>query len=215
MNWSLIATYVARALALLIAIPVHESAHALTAYWLGDTTAKNRGRISLNPMKHFDLMGAVCMIFVGFGWAKPVPIAAQSNFKHPRRDMALSAAAGPASNILLAYIGMIAYKLVIYLTPDTTVWSFVLQVLQTMIIINVNLAIFNLIPVPPLDGSRIFNVFLPANLYFGIMRFERYILIGLFALLWSGVLDKPLYYLMNIALEILVKTTGYIDWLIL
>ncbi|MFR1356108.1 MAG: site-2 protease family protein [Ruthenibacterium lactatiformans] len=107
MNWDLLATYVARAVALLTAIPVHESAHAWASDKLGDPTAKRYGRLSLNPLRHFDFLGALCMIFVGFGWAKPVPIAAATNFRHPRRDMALSAAAGPASNLLLAFLCMI------------------------------------------------------------------------------------------------------------
>ena len=146
MNWDLLATYVARAVALLTAIPVHESAHAWASDKLGDPTAKRYGRLSLNPLRHFDFLGALCMIFVGFGWAKPVPIAAATNFRHPRRDMALSAAAGPASNLLLAFLCMIFYKLVYYLAPGTQGWIFVSAVLFQMVWTNITLAVFNLMP---------------------------------------------------------------------
>ena len=211
LNWDLLATYLARALALLLAIPFHEAAHAWASYKLGDPTAKNYGRLSLNPLRHFDLLGALCMIFVGFGWAKPVPIAATSRFRHPRRDMALSAAAGPLANILLAFFFMIFYKLVYYLAPGTQGWVFVFTVLSAMVQVNVTLAVFNLLPVPPLDGSRIFNVFLPQRLYFGVMRYEKYILIAVFALLWSGVLDAPLGVMFRFMWNLLVHATGFVE----
>lgn len=213
-NWDLIATYLARAIALLTAIPVHESAHAWVSWKLGDPTAKNAGRISLNPLHHFDLLGALCMLLVGFGWAKPVPIAATWNFRHPKRDMAVSAAAGPVSNLLLGFLCTIAYKFVYYLAPATTAWSFVGSVLYTMILCNISLAVFNLLPVPPLDGSRIFNIFLPQRAYFGIMRYEKYIMIALFVLLWTGVLDTPLGWLTNTVLRGLVASTGFVELLL-
>ncbi len=215
MDWNLLAVYLARAVALLTAIPVHESAHAWASWKLGDPTAKNAGRLSLNPLRHLDPFGALCMLLVGFGWAKPVPVAAVTRFRHPRRDMALSAAAGPLSNLFLAYLCMVLYKLVYYLAPYTTAWVFVCTVLITMLQVNVTLAVFNLLPVPPLDGSRIFNVLLPPRVYFGVMRYERYILLGLFALLWLGVLDGPLNFLYAGALNALELATRYIDWILL
>lgn len=212
MNWSLLATYVARAIALLTAIPVHESAHAWASDKLGDPTAKRCGRLSLNPLRHFDFLGAMCMIFVGFGWAKPVPIAAVTRFRHPRRDMALSAAAGPASNLVLAFFCMILYKLAYYLTPDTTAWAFVGAVLFQMVWTNITLAVFNLLPVPPLDGSRIATVFLPPKAYFGLMQYERYIMLALFAVLMLGWLDVPLRAAANAVWTLLAHATGFIEW---
>ena len=141
--WDRVAVYFARALALLTAIPFHEAAHAWAADKLGDPTAKLYGRLSLNPLRHLDPLGALCMIFAGFGWARPVPVAATVRFAHPRRDMALSAAAGPAANLLLAYVYTVLYKLVGYLAPANAFWLFVFLVLSTMVNVNITLAVFN------------------------------------------------------------------------
>lgn len=214
MDWNLVAVYAARALALLTSIPLHEAAHAWASDRLGDPTARLAGRMSLNPLRHFDFLGALCMLLVGFGWAKPVPIAATSRFCNPRRDMALSAAAGPASNLVLAYACMVLYKLSFYFLPSAPVWDFVCYLFGAMVSVNVTLAVFNLLPVPPLDGSRIFNVFLPPKLYFGIMRYERYIMLALFACLFLGVLDRPLSWLINGAWNLLFFGTSYIEWIV-
>lgn len=214
MNWDLLAAYVARAVALLTAIPVHEAAHAWVSDRLGDPTAKRCGRLSLNPLRHLDPLGALCMIFVGFGWAKPVPVAARTNFRFPRRDMAVSAAAGPVSNVLLAFVCMIFYKFVYYLTPPALPWNFAAEVLFQMVWTNITLAVFNLLPVPPLDGSRIFLQFLPPKAYFGVMRYERYIMFGLFLLLMVGVLDTPLRLLTGLVWNALVHATGFVELLL-
>ena len=216
-NWSTAALYLARALALLTAIPFHEMAHVWASDRLGDPTAKRCGRLSMNPLRHFDPLGALCMILVGFGWAKPVPVAAVQNFRHPRRDMALSAAAGPAANLLLAYVWMVCYK-VVYLfgyNPGSVLWQFVMVVLVTMVQVNLTLAVFNLLPIPPLDGSRIFNLLLPARWYFRIMKYERYIMFGLFICLFAGVLDRPLSFLFQNMMTLFDWGTRYIDWLFL
>lgn len=214
MNWNMLAVYAARMIALLTAIPLHEAAHAWAADRLGDPTARLAGRMSLNPLRHFDPLGALCMLLVGFGWAKPVPVAATTRFRRPRRDMALSAAAGPASNVLLAYVCMVLYKLCWCFLPQGRAADFVCVVISTMLSVNLTLAVFNLLPVPPLDGSRIFNVFLPPKLYFGIMRYERYIMLALFACLYFGVLDRPLSWLLNGAWNLLFLTTSYIEWIV-
>ena len=214
MDWELLAAYVARAIALLVAIPVHESAHAWAAYKLGDPTAKNLGRLSLNPLRHFDPIGALCMIVAGFGWAKPVPIAAVTRFRHPRRDMALSAAAGPASNFVLAFFCMIFYKLVYYLAPIAAAWDFAAAVLFQLFWTNITLAVFNLLPVPPLDGSRVVTAFLPQQAYFGLMRYERYIMLALFAALMLGWLDTPLRVVDNAVWTFLVYATQFVEWIL-
>ena len=216
-DWTTLSMYVARAIALLTAIPFHEMAHAWASDRLGDPTAKRCGRLSMNPLRHFDPLGALCMILVGFGWAKPVPVAAVHNFRHPRRDMALSAAAGPAANLLLAYVWLICYKIVYYFgyAPESLLWQFAVGVLLTMIQVNITLAVFNLLPVPPLDGSRIFNLLLPARWYFRIMKYERYIMLGLFVFLFFGFLDRPLSFLFGKAIMLFDWGTRYIDMLYL
>lgn len=202
-----------RALVLFTAFPVHESAHALTAHWLGDDTAKDQGRISLNPFKHINLFGALFMLFVGVGAAKPVPIDA-SKFKKPKVGMAVSALAGPVSNLLLAYLSMILFRLlysISYLNGSDL--SILLYIFQYAAILNIGLAVFNLLPIPPLDGSRIVTMFLPDKSYFGIMKYEKYIFIALFILIFSGLLDRPLYFLQDKAIDVLWSLTGWVDYL--
>ena len=149
--------YLIRALVTLIAIPFHEAGHALAAWLLGDPTAKREGRISLNPFRHFDLVGTLCMIFAGVGWAKPVSTAPR-NFKNPKWGMALTALAGPAANLLLAYLGMVAWKILYYWAPTTMITIFAARFLQYLVMMDVGLAVFNLIPIPPLDGSHALNL---------------------------------------------------------
>ena len=185
----------------LIALSVHEAAHGYAAYKLGDPTARAFGRLSLNPIRHLDLLGTVCMIFFGFGWAKPVPVNTRY-FKKPRRDMAITALAGPFSNVLMSFGALLVYRitsvLVIsnYALFDTTFKSnlimLVLDFFLRFSVMNLYLGVFNLIPVPPLDGSRILFVLLPDKYYFGIMKYEQYIRIALFVLLYVGLLDGPL-----------------------
>lgn len=162
---------------LLVTLPMHEWAHAWSAYKLGDPTAKNMGRLTLNPMSHIDYVGAFMLLFVGFGWAKPVPVN-QRNFANPKRDMAICAAAGPASNFIFAYVLMLILNLTIFftarfaITAIFTVWLVIF--LYLAIQINIVLGLFNLIPFPPLDGSRILFAFLPNRLYYKAQQLERY-----------------------------------------
>lgn len=183
----------------LIALTFHEVAHGYMAYRLGDPTARNLGRLTLNPLKHLDPIGTICMIFFHFGWAKPVPINSRY-FKKPRRDMALTAAAGPIMNFILAFAGVLIRQILMALFsifPAHSQFAYYIQYAAVMLfsyfhILNLSLGLFNLIPLPPLDGSRIFYVFLPAKLYFGIMKYERYIQLVILLLLWTGLLSRPL-----------------------
>ena len=181
---------------ILIALTVHEVAHGWMAYKLGDPTAKTMGRLTLNPLKHLDPIGALCMLFFHFGWAKPVPIDSRY-FKKPKRDVALTALAGPVSNILMAFCGILLFSILrtVFVQVGAassfgaTIQQLVLYLLFYFYSLNLSLAVFNFLPVPPLDGSRIFLVFLPQKYYFGIMQYERYIQLALMLCLWLGFLD--------------------------
>ncbi len=188
----------------LFALTVHEVSHGYMAYRLGDPTARNMGRLTLNPMKHLDPIGTICMILFHFGWARPVPINTRY-FKKPRRDTALTAAAGPVSNFIMALLGVLIRQILLAIFmrhPAESQFAFNMQYAALTLfsyfhILNLSLGLFNLIPMPPLDGSRIFLTFLPAKYYFGIMQYERYIQLGLLLLLWLGFLDRPLSFLVS------------------
>lgn len=210
--------WVVRGIVLLTAMPIHESAHAWMAFLLGDDTARRNGRLTMNPFRHLDLWGSLLLIFVGFGWAKPVPINPRK-FKKPRRDMALSAAAGPLSNILMALVLMIVYKVISYTgdTPALRYTPWVLQLLDILLImltINLYLAVFNLLPIPPLDGAKLFGAVLPDRIYFTVMRYERYIMIALFILMFMGFLAPVLETLAGHLFSFLDQITQPIDRLL-
>ena len=197
------------ALAALLSISVHESSHALAAYKLGDDTAKRMGRISLNPLHHLEPVGFLMMVVAHFGWAKPVPVNPyrMTKLKNPKVGMALSSAAGPVSNLLLALLAGIAFYIVYY-AGGPTLWSmwggygepggwryYLSLLLYICLLLNAGLAVFNLIPISPLDGSKILAIFLPDKAYAWLMRYERYGFLLLAVLLFTGVLDGPLAFL--------------------
>lgn len=211
--------------AVLISLSVHEASHGYVAYKLGDPTARNLGRLTLNPLKHINLFGFIAMLFFRIGWANPVPINAR-NFKNPKRGMAISAAAGPLSNLCLAAIFTVLLRLVLiplesivdssfesitlynpYFMEEVyeilhantayTVLSLLALMLYLGIILNINLMVFNLIPLPPLDGSRMAYVLLPTDTYFKIMQYEQYIMIAFIVIFATGVLNTPLSYINN------------------
>jgi len=183
--------------AVLISISVHELCHGYAAYLLGDPTAKNNGRLTMNPIAHFDLYGTLCMLLFGFGWARPVPVNPMY-FKNPKQGMSLVGLAGPLSNFFLALIFSIIFAVCLGMgiNPQQSVLAeFIMLFLATSIALNVGLGIFNLFPVPPLDGSKILAVVLPNSAYYKLMMYERYIAPVLMLLLFAGVLDVPLNFL--------------------
>ena len=185
--------YIFAAVAALIALTAHEYCHGYAAYRLGDPTARNLGRLTLNPLHHLDPIGALCMILFRFGWAKPVPINPRY-FKNPKKGFAIVALAGPSINLFLSFLSAGAYLLLFALVKDiafeSNLWFNVakngLLFLFIFHSLNLGFALFNLIPIPPLDGSRLLSVILPPKQYFGLMRYERYIYFGLLGWLFIG-----------------------------
>ena len=188
-NFETITYYVISAMAVLLTLTIHEYCHAYAAYKLGDPTARNLGRLTLNPIKHIDPIGALCMLFFNFGWAKPVPINTRY-LNNPKRDFAIVALAGPASNIVIAFFTVPVYLSLFAIFKDVAFkGAFALAFVQNVL---------NLIPIPPLDGSRILNVVLPAKTYFAIMKYEKtiyYVLLG-----WLLLGERVVSFLLSIPL---------------
>ena len=193
LDWSVLTNMLLRVIPALLCITVHELCHGLTAYRLGDDTAKRAGRLTLNPLAHFDPLGTLMMLAVGFGWAKPVPVDMR-RFRNPRRDMALTALAGPLSNLLLTALTLFLYG--VFALPlyraGTALADFLSDTLVVTAQLSLALALFNLLPVSPLDGSKVLFAFLSDAAYEKLMRYERYGMIVLIALSLTGVLGGPL-----------------------
>lgn len=203
-------------LTIFLVLPLHECAHGFVAHKLGDDTAKREGRITLNPMKHIDYFGAALMLLIGFGWAKPVPIDPR-HFKNPKAGMAVSALAGPVSNLLAAIIaGLLRNGILLMYAKEIIpagpmiagnyLLAYILLFFEFLVEINIGLAVFNFIPIPPLDGSKILMAFLPDRVIMQIAGIEQYIAIGLFILIMMGGLNG----ILNVATNTMYH---WIDWL--
>ncbi len=206
----------------LLSLSLHEAAHGYVALKLGDPTARNLGRLTLDPKKHLDPIGFLCMLLAGFGWANPVPINSR-NFKKPRRDIALSALAGPLSNLLLSFIFLLllrflGFGMLATVVPTTEKQAmliyFAILFLYYGVYMNITLAVFNLLPVPPLDGSRILCYFLPPRLYLKYARYERTIALVVMLLLLLGPLSALIELITSLILKGMFALVGMSSFLI-
>ena len=180
----------------LLCITLHELSHGYVAYKLGDNTAKERGRLTLNPLKHLDIMGLLMMMVFHVGWAKPVPVN-MFNFKNPKKGMAITALAGPVSNIIICIVFLFIFGALYIPLQMTKVGIYILDMLELTAYLSLGLGLFNLIPVPPLDGSKVLMSCLSNENYYKLMRYERYGMIAMLILVATGILGKPLSFVIQ------------------
>lgn len=213
--YDIISLVVSAAIVIFVTMPVHEWAHGFVAGKLGDPTARYYGRTRLNPMAHIDPMGALGILLFGIGWAKPVPVDTRY-FKNPKKDMALTAFAGPLANLIMAFVAMFICNAIIFAMRFVeVVWLlyfllFLAIVLFEVASINVGLAIFNLVPIPPLDGSKILAAFLSDRAYYTLMRYERYFTFVLWGLiLFSTRFSNVLSVMINGVIRMFGNVTAW------
>ena len=197
MNANMILTKILTLPGIIVGLSFHEFAHAYVAYLCGDNTAKWQGRLTLNPFAHLTLYGTVMLVLCGFGTARPVPINPM-NFRNRKRDSVLVALAGPLSNLLIAILSVAIFCLVVLTGSSVAISIAAMVCLQILFPINITLAVFNLLPIPPLDGSRLWSTFLPLRWRITLEQYSQFFIIALFVLLMTGVLDGPLDALSNL-----------------
>ena len=195
LDWSVLIEFALRVIPALLCITLHELSHGYVAYLLGDTTARDAGRLTLNPVRHIDPMGLLMMLIFRFGWAKPVPVN-MYRFDNPKRGMAITALAGPASNVLICIVFLALYGLLYIPLYFHSVLGeaggYLLEMLYMTAYISLAMGVFNLLPIPPLDGSKVLYSVLSDEAYIKLMRYERYGMIALWLLVWSGTFGSPL-----------------------
>jgi Zn-dependent protease len=186
LDFSSVGDAVLRVAAVFLCLTIHEVSHGLAAYALGDPTAKQMHRLSLNPFRHIDWFGLLMMFVCGFGWAKPVPVDMRY-FKKPKQGMAITALAGPVSNLLLAILLLLISKIIYVSMPYSAGAKVFWEFLLTTSFLSVGLGLFNLVPIPPLDGSKVLAVLLPDRAYYQLMRYERFGMLLLLILVFANV----------------------------
>lgn len=207
-DWQSMLIFLMSGVGCLICLTIHELAHGWAAYHLGDPTAKVNGRLTLNPLAHIDWVGLFLLLTVGVGWAKPVPVDMR-NFRNPKAGMAVTALAGPISNFLLALVCIVLGGFVLHSGMETVWAAYVLLFLCQLAVLNVGLGVFNLIPVPPLDGSRVATACLPDRAYRWVMQRERFLIVAVVLLAWSGVLGGPLEAAISWVLKAICHVAGF------
>ena len=185
-DWYGLLSLAGRVLGVLLCLTVHETCHGLAALALGDPTAKRMHRLSFNPIRHIDWLGLASMVICGFGWAKPVPVDMRY-FKKPKTGMAVTALAGPVSNFLLALLLLLTASLMAGLGPLNTVTAWLFSFLNGTAVLSIGLGLFNLVPIPPLDGSKVLFSLLPERAYYTLMRYERYGMLILLLIMWLDI----------------------------
>ena len=209
MDWAGLIDLLLSVAAILLCLTVHETCHGLAAWALGDPTAKRLHRLSLNPIRHIDPFGALMMLLAGFGWAKPVPVDPRY-FRNPKLGMAVTALAGPVSNLVMAYMALLLRAVLLaFYHPGSALLEGLVGFCETLAVLNVGLGIFNLIPFPPLDGSKVLGAFLPDRAYYQLMRYERWGMLLLMLLLWLGVFSAPLSAARSWVLDLLVRGAAW------
>lgn len=210
LEWGRLLDLAVMAAAAVLCITFHETCHGLAAFAMGDPTAKRAGRLSLNPLKHVDPVGLLLLVVARFGWAKPVPIN-PGYFKRPKLGMALTALAGPASNVLLSAVAAAGYTVSMFYAAylEQPVLEWLGSFFYYIFFLSAGLAVFNLLPLPPLDGSKVLFSALPENWYWRLMRYERYGMYALMVLLLTGALDTPLDYLRDGLIGLLVPISEW------